>query len=104
MYTLATLFKQLADSAASNDSVTFRSVAERLFKNIDEKYPELLEQDDSDFLDAYAQIVDYQASGTFTIEKEEAVALIGKLALREDMKEKSCEPNDSQDSGDVAVP
>lgn len=91
MDTLATLFKKLADSAAANDYISFEHYAESLLLQLDTRYPELLMQQDTDFLNAYTQIVDYQVSGSFTIEKDEAVALIGKLAFREDMKSKPCE-------------
>ncbi len=96
MNTLATLFKKIADSATVNDYVSFQHYAESLLLLLDTRYPELLEQQDTDFLDAYTQIIDYKVSGSFTIEKDEAVALIGKLAFREDMKEKTCESDDSQ--------
>lgn len=89
MNTLASLFKQLAHAADSNNHSDFQASAKILFSLLDNKYKQLFEDADDDFLNAYAQIVDYEAGGSFTIEKDEALALIERLAWREDMKEKS---------------
>ena len=79
MNTLAKLFAGLANAAQANDQTTFLKLTQELQSALDKEGIDVFEQGD-DFIDAYAQIIDYAESGKFTIETDEAIAIIGALA------------------------
>lgn len=89
MTTIADLFGQMAQSATTNDFVTFEQVADRLFTYI-EQNPQFLENADDDLLDGYAHIIDYSSSHDFTSNRDDAIMLLDTLSKRSDFIKKTC--------------